>query len=71
VEGADAASEGRRGVEVTGAGKSLGVAAGEVVFGTSSTIAGGFETGRTTFPSNGRGLNKRRAAKITVTTSDA
>jgi hypothetical protein len=56
------ASEGVTGV---GALTCFGVAVGEVVFGSSSTIAVAFETGRTTFPRNGIGLNKRRAAKIT------
>ena|ERR1700676_1423705 len=70
MEGADA-SEGVTGVGSLDAIKFFEVAADEVVFGTSSTIAVGFETGRTPFPSNGIGLNKRRAAKITVTTSDA
>jgi hypothetical protein len=46
------ASEGVTGV---GALTSFGVATGEVVFGTSSTIAVAFETGRTTFPRNGIG----------------
>jgi hypothetical protein len=56
------ASEGVTGV---GALTPFGVAVGEVVFGTASAIAVAFETGRTTFPRNGIGLNKRRAAKIT------
>jgi hypothetical protein len=53
------------GVTGVGALTSFGAAVGEVVLGTSSTIAVAFETGRTTFPRNGIGLNKRRAAKIT------
>lgn len=49
----------------------IDVGVGQVAIGTSSTIAVGFETEGTKFPNNGRGLKKRSAAKITVTTSDA
>jgi hypothetical protein len=70
MEGVDA-SEAVTGVGVVRGVNSFGVAADVVVLGTSSTIAVGFETGSATSPSNGRGLNRRRAAKIRETTSDA
>jgi hypothetical protein len=65
MEGADTSKRGAE-VEVFGAADSFDVALGEVVFGTSSTIAVGFVTGKSTLPSDGKGLNKRRAASIMI-----
>jgi hypothetical protein len=48
---------------------SLGFAAGEVVFGLSSTMAAGFETGMSVLPTSEKGLNNRMAASIILTTS--
>jgi len=61
-----ATSEKVIGVEVLVGVNCCDVGLDEAVFGTSSTIAVGSETRRSTFPSNGRGFNKRRAASIMI-----
>jgi len=51
-------SETATAVEVAGAVDSFGSVRVEATFGISATIAVGFETGRSTFPSNGRGSTR-------------